>query len=307
MNKLDTKTRKLIIRCLVEGQSIRSTARTADVSKNTITKLMIAAGKACADYQDRVLHDLPCKRIQVDEIWSFVYAKEKNVARAKSAPPKAGDVWTWTAICADTKLVPSWRVGGRSGVTAIEFMDDLRPRLANRVQLTSDGHKAYLEAVEGAFGGDVDYAQLVKIYGEASDSEKRYSPAACIGARKRRVRGQARPRPCLYQLRRAQQSDHAHVDPPLHPPDQCVFQEDREPHSQRGAALHVLQLLPSAFEPRWDQPCDGRWRDGSAVGHRGYCAAGGRSSPEAWPARSLQGKKFKLTHYPNPRQQVNRM
>ena len=193
MNKLDTKTRKLIIRCLVEGQSIRSTARTADVSKNTITKLMIAAGKACADYQDRVLHDLPCKRIQVDEIWSFVYAKEKNVARAKSAPPKAGDVWTWTAICADTKLVPSWRVGGRSGVTAIEFMDDLRPRLANRVQLTSDGHKAYLEAVEGAFGGDVDYAQLVKIYGEASDSEKRYSPAACIGARKRRVEGKPDP------------------------------------------------------------------------------------------------------------------
>ena len=151
MNRLATKTRKLIIRCLVEGQSVRSTARTADVSKNTVTKLMIAAGKACADYQDRVLLDLPCKRIQVDEIWSFVYAKEKNVARAKSAPPKAGDVWTWIAICADTKLVPSWRVGDRSGVTAIDFMDDLRPRLTNRVQLTSDGHKAYLEAVEGAF------------------------------------------------------------------------------------------------------------------------------------------------------------
>ena len=137
----------------MEGQSIRATTRTADVSKNTVVKLLIDAGEACADYQDEALRDLPCQRVQVDEIWSFIYAKEKNVARAKSAPPEAGDVWTWTAICADTKIVPSWRVGDRSGATAIEFMDDLRPRLANRVQLTSDGHKAYLEAVEGAFGG----------------------------------------------------------------------------------------------------------------------------------------------------------
>ena len=139
MNKLSLETRKLIIRCLVEGQSIRATARTADVSKNTVTKLLIDAGKACADLQDKVLRDLPCRRIQVDEIWSFIYAKEKNVARARSAPPEAGDVWTWTAICADTKIVPSWRVGDRSGETAIDFMDDLRLRLANRVQLTSDG------------------------------------------------------------------------------------------------------------------------------------------------------------------------
>ena len=191
MNKLPLKTRKLIIRCLVEGQSIRATARTADVSKNTVVKLLIDAGKACANYQDKALHDLPCKRIQVDEIWSFIYAKQKNVARARSAPPEAGDVWTWTAICADTKLVPSWRVGDRSGQTAIDFMDDLRPRLANRVQLTSDGHKAYLEAVEGAFGGDVDYAQLVKLYGSEGgvSSDKRYSPAECTGIRKRRVEG----------------------------------------------------------------------------------------------------------------------
>ena len=193
MNKLDSKTRKLIIRCLVEGQSIRATARTADVSKNTVAKLLIDAGKACADYQDGVLRDLPCRCIQVDEIWAFVYAKQKNVASAKSAPAEAGDVWTWTAICADTKLVPSWRVGDRSGATAIEFMDDLRSRLANRVQLTSDGHRAYLEAVEGAFGGDVDYAQIVKLYGEAPEAQKRYSPAACVGARKRRVEGNPDP------------------------------------------------------------------------------------------------------------------
>ena len=193
MNKLDTKTRKLIIRCLVEGQSIRATARTADVSKNTVAKLLIDSGKACADYQDKMLRDLPCERIQVDEIWAFIYAKEKNVARAKAAPADAGDVWTWTAICADTKIVPSWRVGDRSGATAIEFMDDLRSRLANRVQLTSDGHRAYLEAVEGAFGGDVDYAQIVKLYGEAPEAQKRYSPAACVGARKRRVEGNPDP------------------------------------------------------------------------------------------------------------------
>ena len=182
MNRLDTKTRTLIIRCLVEGMSVRATARTADVSKNTVNKLLIDAGKVCADYQDEALRDLPCQRIQVDEIWAFIYAKEKNVARAKAAPAEAGDVWTWTAICADTKLVPSWRVGDRSGMTAIEFMDDLRPRLANRVQLTSDGHKAYLEAVEGAFGGDVDYAQLVKLYGpqEGKGSDKRYSPGECV-------------------------------------------------------------------------------------------------------------------------------
>ena len=194
MNKLDSKTRTLILRCLVEGMSIRATVRTADVSKNTVVKLMVDAGEACAAYQDQALRDLPCRRIQVDEIWSFIYAKQKNVARAKSLP-EAGDVWTWTAIDAETKLVPSWRVGDRSGETAIDFMDDLRPRLANRVQLTSDGHKAYLEAVEGAFGGDVDNAQLIKLYGSEGgvSSDKRYSPAECTGARKRRVEGRPDP------------------------------------------------------------------------------------------------------------------
>ena len=195
MNKLPPKTRTLILRCLVEGMSIRATARTADVSKNTVTKLMVDAGKACAEYQDHALRDLPCRRIQVDEVWSFIYSKAANVERAKAAPAEAGDVWTWTAIDAETKLVPSWRVGDRSGLTAIDFMDDLRDRLANRVQLTSDGHKAYLEAVEGAFGGDVDYAQLVKLYGstEGQGSEKRYSPATCTGIRKRRVEGKPDP------------------------------------------------------------------------------------------------------------------
>ena len=196
MNTLSRDKRILIIRCLVEGMSVRATARTADVSKNTVNRLLVQAGKVCGEYQAEALRELPCSRIQVDEIWSFVYAKERNVPRAKSAPPEVGDVWTWTAMCADTKLVPSWQVGDRSGATAIDLMDDLRERLANRVQLTTDGHKAYLEAVEGAFGGDVDYAQLVKLYGsvEGQGNEKRYSPAKCTGIRKRKIEGSPDPK-----------------------------------------------------------------------------------------------------------------
>ena len=195
MNQLHANRRALVLRCLVEGMSLRATARTADVSKNTVVKLLVDAGKACSEYQSRVLRDLPCRRIEVDEIWSFVYAKEKNVPRAKNAPPEAGDVWTWTAICADTKLVPSWRIGDRSSATAIEFLDDLRARLANRVQLTSDGHRAYLDAVEGAFGGDVDFAMLIKLYGgvQGKDSGTRYSPAQCTGIRRNVISGDPDP------------------------------------------------------------------------------------------------------------------
>ena len=154
-----------------------------DVSRNTVAKLLADAGPVCSAYQDKELRDLTCRRIQVDEAWSFVYAKQKNVPRAKSAPPEAGDVWTWVAIDAETKLVPSWCVGDRPSETGIMLMDDLRSRLVNRVQLTTDGHRAYLEAVEGAFGGDVDYAMLVKVYGPGDGdkrTETRYSPPECI-------------------------------------------------------------------------------------------------------------------------------
>ena len=172
---------------------MRSVSRVAGVSINTVSKLLVEAGVACAAYHDEAVRDVHASRVQCDEIWSFCYAKEKNVARAKAAPKGSGDVWTWTAIEADVKLIISWEVGDRTSATAIEFMDDLRDRLANRVQLTTDGHKAYLEAVEGAFGGDVDYAQLIKLYGEAPDAEKRYSPATCIGTKKRRVEGSPDP------------------------------------------------------------------------------------------------------------------
>src|SRR5438105_11710359 len=194
MNKLDREARSRILHLLCEGNSIRAVTRLTGVNKKSVSKLMIDAGQAAAWYQDRVFRNLTCKRIQVDEIWAFVYAKQKNVAGAKKAPANAGDVWTWTAIDADTKLIPSWFVGGRDSDAAIIFMDDLASRLANRVQLTSDGHKAYLEAVEGAFGADVDYAMLVKLYGESSEAEKRYSSAVCMGTRKQRIEGQPNPK-----------------------------------------------------------------------------------------------------------------
>jgi len=195
MNKLDAAARAQILHLLCEGSSIRAIGRLTGASKNTVIKLVVDAGKAASWYQDRVFRNLTCKRIQVDEIWNFVYAKKKNVPTAKAAPADAGDVWTWTAIDADTKLMPSWFVGGRDSDSAIIFMDDLASRLANRVQLTSDGHRAYLEAVEGAFGADVDYAQLVKLYGPTSESAKgRYSPAECIGARKERIEGSPDPK-----------------------------------------------------------------------------------------------------------------
>lgn len=191
MNKLDIKTRARILACLVEGNSIRATVRMTGAAKNTVVKLLADVGAACAAYQDKTLRNLPCKRLQADEIWSFVYAKAKNVPSAKAAPEGAGDAWTWTAIDADTKLVAAWTIGPRDGGVAYEFMQDVASRMANRVQLTTDGLKAYLEAVEGAFGADIDFAQLVKLYGEAPNAgpERKYSPNICLGARPTVVTG----------------------------------------------------------------------------------------------------------------------
>ena len=191
MNKLPLKTRTLILNMLCEGQSMRATARLADVSFNTVAKLLIDAGKVCADLHDELVQGVTASRVQCDEVWSFTYAKQKNVATAKAAPQVAGDTWTWTALDADTKLIVSSMVGGRDAEYANAFMDDVASRLANRVQMTTDGHKAYLEAVEGSFGADIDYAQLIKVYGNAPETFKgRYSPADCTGIVKRTVEGQ---------------------------------------------------------------------------------------------------------------------
>ena len=181
MNRLNIPRRTQILHCLVEGNSIRATSRMTGASKNTITKLLIDVGRACSEYQDRAFRDLPCKRVQVDEIWSFVYAKQRNVPEGKEG--EAGDIWTRTAICADTKLVPSWLVGSRDTDCATRFICDLSKRLANRVQLTSDGHRPYLEAVEAGFGAGVDYAVLLKLYGQPVEGRKRYSPPQIVGTR----------------------------------------------------------------------------------------------------------------------------
>lgn len=187
MNKLAHEKRVQIISLLVEGNSMRATARIADVAFNSVVKLFIGTAKVCAAYQDEIFRNLSCRRLQLDEVWSFVYAKAKNVPEGKEG--QAGDIWTWVAIDADTKLVPSWRIGDRDTITAREFVSDLAGRLANRVQITTDGHRPYLEAVDGAFGAEVDYAMLVKLYGETSEGQRRYSPAECIGAKKMKIAG----------------------------------------------------------------------------------------------------------------------
>jgi IS1 family transposase len=185
MNKLPNEKRVQILSMLVEGSSMRSISRVVGVSINTVTKLLAEAGEACLAYHDENVKGLNCKKIQCDEIWAFCYAKEKNAAAAKKAPTFAGDVWTWTSICAESKLICNWFVGGRDAEFAKLFMEDLAARLNNRVQLTTDGHKAYLQAIEGAFGDEVDYAQLVKMFGNAPESAKgRYSPAECTGIKK---------------------------------------------------------------------------------------------------------------------------
>ncbi len=190
MNKLPIAKRAQILAMLCEGASMRSVSRLTDTSINTVSKLLVDAGRFCAGFHDAKVRGVKAKRVQVDEIWSFTAAKEKNVATMKTPIDGAGDTWTWTALEADTKLLISHFVGGRDGECAKWFIEDMASRITNRIQLTSDGHKAYLEAVEGAFGADVDYAMLVKLYGNAPESFKgRYSPADCTGIKKTKIEG----------------------------------------------------------------------------------------------------------------------
>jgi len=194
MNRLPIAKRIQILSLLCEGNSMRSTSRLADVSINTVSKLLVDAGRVCAEFHDEKVRGVKARRVQVDEIWSFTYAKQKNVAGASKAPAAAGDTWTWTALDADSKLIVSWLVGGRDTDYAIAFMNDLRDRVSNRIQLTSDGHRPYLVAVEEAFGGDIDYAVLQKIYGQDANPEKRYSPAVCLGSKQETVCGAPNPK-----------------------------------------------------------------------------------------------------------------
>ena len=193
MNRLDKGRRAQVVRCLIEGCSIRATVRMTGVSKNTIVKLLVDLADACVAYHDRNVRNLKVRRLQCDEIWNFVGAKAKNVTPEQKAEGW-GDTWTWTGLDADTKLCVSYLVGGRDLVWATEFMHDCAIRISNRVQITTDGHKAYLEAVESAFGADIDYAQLQKIYGAPSEDHKRYSPAVCIGCDMKVVSGNPDPK-----------------------------------------------------------------------------------------------------------------
>ncbi len=190
MNKLPVAKRVQILTMLVEGSSLRSVSRVCDVSINTVTKLLVDAGVACAVFHDEKVRSVKAKRVQCDEIWSFTYAKQKNVFGAKAAPEGAGDVWTWTALDSDSKLMVTWWVGDRTVETGVPFMRDLQSRLAGRIQLTTDGHGAYIHSVARSFGEDVDFAQLVKIYKETGETVRgRYSPAQCIGAKRHAVAG----------------------------------------------------------------------------------------------------------------------
>jgi IS1 family transposase len=194
MNRLTTEKRAQIIGALVEGNSIRATVRMTGAAKNTVTKLLVDLGSACAAYQHAELRDLPCRRIECDEIWAFCHSKQKNVPPEHQGEFGYGDVWTWTALCADTKLVPSWLVGERTVPDAEAFMHDLAGRLRHRVQLTTDGHRSYLIAVDSAFRGGIDYAMLQKLYGADPQPEKRYSPAVCTGTETHVITGAPDPR-----------------------------------------------------------------------------------------------------------------
>lgn len=198
MNKLNIKRQTQIISALVEGNSVRATCRMTGAAKGTVLKLLAEVGKACSDYQHKALRNLSCKKIQCDEIWSFCYAKQKNVPENKKGQFGYGDIYTWTALCEDSKLIPSWLVGTRGLESATMFMNDLAGRMKHKIQLTTDGHGAYVEAVENAFGGDIDYSQLVKIYGKGSGSEARYSPAKCIGIKKNTIYGNPRTTSTSY-------------------------------------------------------------------------------------------------------------
>jgi IS1 family transposase len=190
MNRLSVAGRAKVVNCLIEGCTLRSTVRLTGVAKKTVSRILVEVGEACAAYHNKIMRNLPCKVIQVDEVWSFTYCKQANIPPELEGQDGIGDTWTWIAIDADTKLIPSWHVGLRDAAAAYTFIHDLKGRLANRVQLTSDGHRPYLLAVEDAFGADIDFSMLIKIYGrETGKGESRYSPPVCIGARRRKIIG----------------------------------------------------------------------------------------------------------------------
>jgi len=258
MNKLDTAKRVQIISALVEGNSVRATVRMTGASKNAIQRLMAKLGPACKQYQSHALRNLPCKKIQCDEIWSFCYAKQKNVPAEMQGQFGFGDVWTWTSLCADTKLIVNYKIGTRGAATAYALMHDLAGRLNNRIQLTTDGHRVYADAVESAFGSAIDYAMLVKVYGDdGREREARYSPSEYVSCRTADARQSEEARH-LYQLCGAAEPDHADADVPFHAAHERLFKESGKSRLVGCASLHALQLLPRAPDPSRNSGDGGR-------------------------------------------------
>ena len=248
MNKLPLAKRAQILTLLCEGSSMRSIERIVGCSINTVDKLLRDAGEVALAYHDEHVRGVKAERVQCDEVWSFVHAKAKNAPKSKRAgDPTIGDCWTWTAIDADIKLLLSYLVGGRDAEFALMLMDDLRGRLANRVQLTTDGHRAYLQAVEEAFGADIDYSMLIKLYGEppsSPEAARRYSPSECVGTRKDEDHRQPRSEACQHVLRRAGEPHDADGDASVYPADQRVQQEARKPRAHGRALCALVQLRP---------------------------------------------------------------
>jgi len=267
--------RVAVVSALIEGCSIRSTVRMTGVAKNTIAKLLVELGAACSDFMDRNLRNLPLKNIQVDEIWSFVYAKDKNVpAKMKDQVGAVGSVWTWVAIDRDTKLVPCWMVGSRDTGSATQFIQDLAIRLSTRVQLTTDGHKPYLTAVADAFAGEIDYAMLVKMYGNDTTEEKRYSPAVCTGCKKTVVSGNPDRSQISTSHVERQNLTMRIVHAALYPTDKCIFKEDRESCCNAIRSLFSLQLLQNPSDNKGLSGYAG-WSLRSSVVDRGNDNAAG--------------------------------
>src|SRR6266542_289040 len=283
MNRLSTEQRGRIVGCLVEGMSIRATVRVTGAAKNTVVKLLLDLGAACSEYQDGALQNLTCKRVEVDEIWAFVGAKQKNVKAHH--PEEWGDAWTWVALDADTKLVPSWLVGPRNTSSAVTLMRDLASRLAHRIQLTTDGYRPYMVAVPDAFGEEIDFATLHKLYGnDPTLTEKRYSPASCIGTERHIITGEPDAEHISTKLHREAESHDADEHEALYPADQRLFAQGREPRRGGQPAFHALQLRARA-QDSWRDPRHGRRSGGSRLDlprNRG-------------PARRTRHPK--LTHY----------
>ena len=258
------------------------------VAKHTVLKLLKDIGCACAAYHNQHVRNLRVRRIQADEIWAFVYGKDKNLT-LEQVQAGAGSVWTWTALDADTKLIVSYMLGDRGAATAQSFMRDVAGRIANRIQLTTDGHRVYAEAVEDAFGADIDYAMLVKIYGASNDNpESRYSPATCIGCRTGVLAGKPDPKHISTSFVERQNLSNANGNAPIHAADECIQQEARESRSHGRALLHALQLLQSPRDAsRYTR--NGSWFDRSRLDDRGAVRSTGgiKSEPRRKHAAGL--------------------